>query len=480
MSVEGVTRRPNPPERPPQPVRPPPQRPPPLPTQPAQKELPARHWVPLELELAVAGSVCAYLALVALVFCLLSEGKWSFTDGFYFCLVTLTTVGYGDLTPCSSPLCRILGMAFIWTNVLVVSAVLSIVGARVERAVCRAGRFLGIPQVAVHFLALGVLVAVLALSFCHVAAGQHNSKPTIRPEDSNRLGQTYLVGPFKEEKTLLDGLYFSTVTLSTVGYGAFSPSPQARLLMCPMLFIGVVSVGSIAGWLAGAAKSWLRRQLHLQRYDQPTKAVASVLVILLFAIGAGLNFKYVGGEDWSILEAIYFAVVTMTTVGYGDYAPVTTEKQKLMAVIFIWMSITLLAVLFGFISAEAEYLVEETEDDGPHHPLKKMRSRFGSRLRKLFQSGLHPGPALLLVLLHLLAAVLLVSCESWSLIDSLYFTSVTLTTVGYGDMTPKTSEGQLATTLLVLTGVPSTAALVASASGRFTEKLTERFQALED
>ncbi|CAJ1411400.1 unnamed protein product [Effrenium voratum] len=204
------------------------------------------------------------------------------------------------------------------------------------------------------------------------------------------------------------------------------------------------------------------------------------LVILLFAIGAGLNFKYVGGEDWSILEAIYFAVVTMTTVGYGDYAPVTTEKQKLMAVIFIWMSITLLAVLFGFISAEAEYLVEETEDDGPHHPLKKMRSRFGSRLRKLFQSGLHPGPALLLVLLHLLAAVLLVSCESWSLIDSLYFTSVTLTTVGYGDMTPKTSEGQLATTLLVLTGVPSTAALVASASGRFTEKLTERFQALED
>lgn len=28
--------------------------------------------------------------------------------------------------------------------------------------------------------------------------------------------------------------------------------------------------------MAGAAKSWLRRQLHLQRYDQPTKAVASV------------------------------------------------------------------------------------------------------------------------------------------------------------------------------------------------------------
>ena len=36
--------------------------------------------------------------------------------------------------------------------------------------------------------------------------------------------------------------------------------------------------------------------------------------------------------------------------------------------------------------------------------------------------------------------------------QGLYFTSVTLTTVGYGDMTPKTSEGQLATTLLVLTG----------------------------
>lgn len=34
--------------------------------------------------------------------------------------LTVTLGRYGDLTPCESPLCRLLGITFIWTNVLVV------------------------------------------------------------------------------------------------------------------------------------------------------------------------------------------------------------------------------------------------------------------------------------------------------------------------------------------------------------------------
>ncbi|HEX5271612.1 MAG TPA: potassium channel protein [Gemmataceae bacterium] len=43
--------------------------------------------------------------------------------------------------------------------------------------------------------------------------------------------------------------------------------------------------------------------------------------------------------------------------------------------------------------------------------------------------------------------------EGWSLFDSLYFTVVTLTTIGYGDLTPKTDGGKLFTMVLVLGGV---------------------------
>jgi voltage-gated potassium channel len=43
--------------------------------------------------------------------------------------------------------------------------------------------------------------------------------------------------------------------------------------------------------------------------------------------------------------------------------------------------------------------------------------------------------------------------EDWSLFDSLYFTIITLTTIGYGDLTPKTDGGKLFTMVFALVGV---------------------------
>lgn len=72
--------------------------------------------------------------------------------------------------------------------------------------------------------------------------------------------------------------------------------------------------------------------------------------------------------------------------------------------------------------------------------------------------------------------------ENWKLIDSLYFSTVTLTTIGYGDFTPKTDAGKLFTVFYVLIGVGTVAAalniLVRGAAQRRLEKL--RTQAEED
>ena len=43
--------------------------------------------------------------------------------------------------------------------------------------------------------------------------------------------------------------------------------------------------------------------------------------------------------------------------------------------------------------------------------------------------------------------------EGWRYLDALYFTSYTLTTVGYGDITPKTDAGKIFTIFYIFAGV---------------------------
>jgi len=43
--------------------------------------------------------------------------------------------------------------------------------------------------------------------------------------------------------------------------------------------------------------------------------------------------------------------------------------------------------------------------------------------------------------------------EGWSLLDSFYFTVVTLATVGYGDLAPTTSAGKIFTIIFIFLGL---------------------------
>jgi voltage-gated potassium channel len=53
--------------------------------------------------------------------------------------------------------------------------------------------------------------------------------------------------------------------------------------------------------------------------DRAFRGLAQLTIVLLLA---GTLF-YWRVEDWTPLESFYFSVITLTTVGYGDFSPAT-------------------------------------------------------------------------------------------------------------------------------------------------------------
>jgi len=50
--------------------------------------------------------------------------------------------------------------------------------------------------------------------------------------------------------------------------------------------------------------------------------------------------------------------------------------------------------------------------------------------------------------------------EGWGWLDAYYFTVVTLSTVGYGDLIPQTAIGRIGTTVFIITGLGLFAAVI--------------------
>ena len=59
----------------------------------------------------------------------------------------------------------------------------------------------------------------------------------------------------------------------------------------------------------------------------------------------------------------------------------------------------------------------------------------------------------LLLVILLIGTAVFHNLEDWSLLDSFYFTSTTLMTIGYGDLVPTHNASKLATVAFALSGV---------------------------
>jgi len=64
--------------------------------------------------------------------------------------------------------------------------------------------------------------------------------------------------------------------------------------------------------------------------------------------------------------------------------------------------------------------------------------------------------------------------EDWSWVDSFYFSSVALTTVGFGDLTPSTDASKLFTVLYIFSGISLIGAVLNAFLKLHAAKVSER------
>ncbi|ERM94595.1 hypothetical protein AMTR_s00011p00085350 [Amborella trichopoda] len=172
---------------------------------------------------------------------------------------------------------------------------------------------------------------------------------------------------FKGNSTysFVDALYFTMVTLCTIGYGDIVPCTAfTKLFTCLFILVGF---GVIDILLTGLVTYVLDRQetvllsaidesrcnMMFQTYVVDVKKgrmrirmkVGLALAVVVFCIAAGaIALHILEGLSW--LDSFYLSVTSVTTVGYGDFTFRTLEGR---AFAVVWLLVSTLVVARAFL-----------------------------------------------------------------------------------------------------------------------------------
>ncbi|KAL3052915.1 hypothetical protein OYC64_005441 [Pagothenia borchgrevinki] len=126
--------------------------------------------------------------------------------------------------------------------------------------------------------------------------------------------------------------FFAGTVITTIGYGNIAPSTEGGKIFCilyaifgiPLFGFLLAGVGDQLGtiFVKSIAKvEKMFRNKHNQISQTKIRVASTLLFILagciLFVTVPAVIFKHI--EGWTALESTYFVVITLTTVGIGDY-----------------------------------------------------------------------------------------------------------------------------------------------------------------
>ncbi|XP_072136231.1 potassium channel, subfamily K, member 16 [Mobula birostris] len=181
--------------------------------------------------------------------------------------------------------------------------------------------------------------------------------------------------------------FFAGTVVTTIGFGNLSPSTVGGQVFCvfyalfgiPLNLTFLNHLGrSMNGYMKRLEKNAQKSSNHRQAMKIFTIVLFFITGTVLFLVFPPLIFSYV--EGWTYGESFYFAFITLSTIGFGDYV-IGTDPEKHYISIYrslagVWIIVGLawLALLFNLGGGVMERLFqlkwhrEKSKQEDKHSP----------------------------------------------------------------------------------------------------------------
>jgi potassium channel subfamily K len=215
------------------------------------------------------------------------------------------------------------------------------------------------------------------------------------------------------------------------------------------------------------------------------------MLFLGYLLAAGAVYSHI--EGWDFLDSVYYVNVTLFTIGFGDFSPKTHLGRSLFfpmavgGILFVGLIIASIRTLVlesgsrkisirmvevARDNALKKYHTRVVAEDDETAELERREEEFNIMRRVQLAAGRRNRMISLAVsasvffLLWFIGAVVFWKAENatggedWSYFETMYFTYVSLITVGYGDFYPQTNSAKPSFVFWSLVALPALTVLI--------------------
>ncbi|KAK3093896.1 hypothetical protein FSP39_021568 [Pinctada imbricata] len=155
-----------------------------------------------------------------------------------------------------------------------------------------------------------------------------------------------------------NSVFFAMTAVTTIGYGNQTPvTSGGRAFACVFAVIGIpLTLVMLAAYGTKIQKllSPLEKKIWIKNHVKVDKVVKTITLILagfiaFFIIPAAI-FSSI--EGWTFGEGIYYSIITLTTVGFGDFVIGTSDSDyripyRLLTAIWLVLGLSWVALLIS-------------------------------------------------------------------------------------------------------------------------------------